>query len=832
MLDPLTALGVVGNLLQVIEFGFKLVQEGNEAYKSAEGTLSSNQAAEELSNDLLQLTKSLTKSEKDWLGAHVDSPLDPDEVRLRNLCERCIEIAVELNVQLRKLKVQQDSKFRRFQSYKQALVSVWRKDQVEATAAQLERYQREIDTHILVGLRRSADKADLKSTKQFNALDKQTKDLTLAVLGGNERIDSRLDEHGELLIRIQEHTSRILDAMSQSPQSIAEVEMSIVASKENSNEIGTLQDRPALSTALHMASSAGDILQVRRLLRTPNVDINARDENGCTPLHLCSTSEVCQKLLADRRIDRNVEDYEGRSVLHCAVLKRRLDVVKALLEAGVNASHEDDLGKTATFYARSCPVMSWLLKNGTGTDTRVKALRNNTGLIHMAWLADVDGVRFFLDQGANVNATNENGETALLKAARNGDVAVSELLIARGADLEMVKKGHRTPLLQAVRYNRPQVVSCLLRHGAKKEARLKNGNTALIEACALAHNDIAMSLVDAGCSIDATNTRAWTPLMMAASNGCDESVRSLLRKGADPRRSDADGTSSLYVATENGHAEVTRMLLERGVSVNAKTQKGFTPLTAASRSGHIECVKQLLQHGADPDMHGAYGSGYTALAEAAHHGHLQVVETLLHNGASIETGSNSGFSALSIAAHKGKDEIISFLIGHGAKVDKPGLGEQNPDLSVTPLMRAAISGFPSTINLLVKLGADINKQDRHGRTALGLGVHKGHQESVAVLLAHDVDVNAQTHKEGHTALMSAAERGNVEVVRMLVEANANLQIRDWRGCTAWAMAIQTGHDQNLEMLLRPTLDEQRKVHRLQAERHPSEIAAYMNEVYH
>jgi hypothetical protein len=376
MLDPLTALGVAGNLLQIIDFGFLLVTDGNQIYHSAAGALDENKAADELAQDLQTLTKRLLDSQAEWTKARGDAPLEPDEVRLRNICERCSEIAVELQTQLHKLKRQDGTKHRRLKSYKSALISVWRKDQIEAIVTRLARYQQELDTHILIGLRKSIQEAEWKNSVQFASLEHQTQELTISVINEGGKIDSKLDEQGDRLARIHEQTSQILAAIrlngrnSTSPATIYE-------------DVKDAQE--SHTTPLHEAVKAGEIRKVKQLLRSSKTDINAQDQDGCRPLHFASTGEMARRLLGDRNIEKNVEDNGGRTGLHCAVLTRRLDVIKALLEAGVDSTIKDDWERTAAFYAQDCPTALWMLKYGPETEAQAKDHFNHTGLLQMAW---------------------------------------------------------------------------------------------------------------------------------------------------------------------------------------------------------------------------------------------------------------------------------------------------------------------------------------------------------------------------------------------------------------------------------------------------------------
>ena len=821
MLDPLAALGVAGNVLQVIDFGFQLVSEGNKIYRSANGTIEENRAAEDLAQDLAVLAKGLSKSQTEWLQAHGDTPLDPDEVRLRNICDRCAEVAVELNVILQKLKVQDGTTHRRLKSYRQALISIWRKDQVDAIAVRLERYQNELNTHVLIGLRKSAQAEEVRNSAQFSALDQQTKDLTLAVLDGGQKLDARLSDQAEVLSRIHDQTSRILDT--------------IVAERKRSTSplptYDAVQEAKGVSsTPLHEAAEAGDALKVRQLLRSSGLDVNARDEHGCTPLHNASSGEAVKRLLADRRIEKNIEDYEGRSALHCAVLKRRLDVIKALLEASIDTTLEDDRGKTAAFYALECPAASWMLKYGHEVEGRAGDHLHNTGLIQMAWLGDIEGTKFFLRHNADVNARNDWRESALTEAARHGSTRIVETLIDNGAKVEITTGDEWTPLLQAVRDDREEVVRLLLRNGANKEAKLKNQNTVLGEACARGHLRIAEMLVEAGSNIETINSEKRTPLSTASYKGRPSFTRLLLSRGANKEFKDGNGCTPVYLTSQRNHPKTLKVLLGNGANANTSANDGFTALIRAAQQGHSECVKLLLIYGADINVHATNGSQHTALAEAAQHGRTEVATILLDRGARWDIGSKSGFGAVSIAAANGQDAVLRFLVEHGANIEQAGYSNRDPELSVTPLMRAAMNGHTNAVGVLAELGAKLDAQDTFGRTALYHATTSNHSGCANMLIQHGANLDIQTDKS-ETALMKAALKGSEAIVSLLVEAGANTRLRDWRGCTAWIFAIHWANDEKLKHLLNPGQDEDDTLHRLQTERHPSEIAAYLNEAY-
>lgn len=136
-MDPLSAFSVACGVVQLIQFASELVSAGNEIFHAPDGVLTQNKATEDVAKDLRDIADDLSKTQAKWL---VTQPLDPDELRLRTISDNCTSIATELTDRLDKLKVQ--GKHRRWKSYRQALMSVWQKDDIDKISAQLETYHK------------------------------------------------------------------------------------------------------------------------------------------------------------------------------------------------------------------------------------------------------------------------------------------------------------------------------------------------------------------------------------------------------------------------------------------------------------------------------------------------------------------------------------------------------------------------------------------------------------------------------------------------------------------------------------------------------------------
>lgn len=229
------------------------------------------------------------------------------------------------------------------------------------------------------------------------------------------------------------------------------------------------------------------------------------------------------------------------------------------------------------------------------------------------------------------------------------------------------------------------------------------------------------------------------PLIRAASKGRLPFVQSLLGQGANVNtRSSKSGAAPLHLAAFHARAEVVGELLKQGANKDALDDKQGTPLHWAAMNNRLNIVAILLDAGAD--------------------------FTIRRNG-------KDGATPVHVAAHRGFDGIVSALLQRGA--DKNARDNRGD----TALICAASMGRLLTVQVLVTAGADVNIQNSAGDTALSYAAHYGFDGIVASLIqTGEVDLNVRDSIQCDPPLTSAARRGHLPVVKLLLAAGADLDI--------------------------------------------------------
>ena len=436
--------------------------------------------------------------------------------------------------------------------------------------------------------------------------------------------------------------------------------------------------------------------------------------------------------------------------------------------------------------------------------------------------------RLLVKYPQQVNVWGGKCGTPLHGSALRGRVEVAQLLVAHGADVnsrssfegtplhaELTKGKHREPLPDSdsnVNIDSGSSSEESSLHPALEgepverwDWRLKShflyDRTPLHTASEEGHLIFAEWLLDSGAEVNVQDMTQNTPLHLATTRGRLDLVKMLLQRGADPQTRGQDGRTPLFSAVEGGNPDIVSLLLDHGADAHIRDKDENNALHIAAAHGHLEVARLLLA--LNLEVNARNSSRMTPLYNALNiNGKPDVVRLLLDHGAAVRKPVHGKRcrSALHLAAESGNSELVQMIL------------ELNPDIEArnaqgeTPLLTASSEGNPAVIQLLLDHGADPYVHDKDGKTALDkadtLGVSRmliklnvsqtcaflaaadrGDPEQMRLLLDYGASPNVRGDW-GTTPLHLAAARGRLGAVRFLVlEANVDIDAKDSDGST-------------------------------------------------
>jgi ankyrin repeat protein len=347
-------------------------------------------------------------------------------------------------------------------------------------------------------------------------------------------------------------------------------------------------------------------------------------------------------------------------------------------------------GNNHTIMEERKKVITTLIECGLDVDQQCKEKRTP---LHLAVNDDVIA-KLLLDLGANINATDEDGQNALHIVLKNSIVNT-------------------------------RTVKLLIDKGIYVNGRDCNQHTPLHYCCRNGHYDALVILLECGTNINAKDSMNRSPLYDAISRDNYNCVKVLLDHGADINAADNSGKTVLHAAFKRfggSSYDCIKMLLDHGADINAADNSGKTVLHAAfERFGEssYDYIKMLLDHGAD--INAADNSGKTVLHAAFERfgeSSYDYIKMLLDHGADINAADNSGKTVLHAASESFNQNnyyCIEMLLDHGADINAA-------DNSGKTVLHAASTRFGGSsydyIKMLLDHGADINAADNSGKTVL------------------------------------------------------------------------------------------------------------------
>ena len=639
-------------------------------------------------------------------------------------------------------------------------------------------------------------------------------------------------------------------------------------------------------TAVMLSAMSGKS-DMMKILIEAGADINIYDTEGSSALVNAVLYE-CVKILIDAGAKVEVPG-EQNSPINVAAVLGDIGCLKELLAAHGNKQDFEttpqNTGAVGDADSMAKMIIKPLLsaaKTGkaesveellkSGVDVNATDEFRNTALMTSVKIGSTPIFQLLVNHGAEINVENHKGETALywpvtqshaeyqrlqskegqyqrkhisnVELSLEGSSLMVYILLTKGAHLHDTKSGLNpcTVHLTSAEFKNPNpmVLKLLDAGGAKKNIKdLSSINflQSYAKDCIREHlkkvypeRSLYFMVPQLGLPerlqssllFDAAQNHHLVPnseenkFLHEIKEGNIENVQHLINARVDVNVQDENDMTPLMIASQACHVKLIEQLIKSGTDVNHQNSSGETALIYAINDWLTEsqiiysqvCVQVLLQHHAEINIQGKDGN--TALMYLAHMASQFQIKnlisdktsaalekymcTIINAGADPNLKNDNGCTALRFGANC--LNFVKKMIKSGADVnwkDKDGH---------TALTEATELGNVDSMETLIGAGAEINS----GRTPpLMTAAFKGHVESVKLLIREGADLDFQD-ENGSTALMTAVIKGHVGCAKLLIQVGADLNIRAKHGLTALMLTLHKGDVECLKMFLRERAD--------------------------
>jgi len=338
------------------------------------------------------------------------------------------------------------------------------------------------------------------------------------------------------------------------------------------------------------------------LLKKKGVNLNAPGRYGCRPIHNATMrgNYEAVRYLLEHNIFVDSTDVDGNTPLHIAVMNNKENVMNLLLSHKADVTRRNKQGKDIFSFAVQHKHYNLMqrLKEHPGVDINARDNNGQTAFMRAAATQDHESMNNLLSLDAHIDILDNNLENALHKVARNGDEAGLQLIIKNNPQLLTgTNNNGDSPLFIALQNGRLKVAKLLIYYGASLQTSNKNGETALHQASKSKNVDLLREILQNSKkpTIEGRDNNGLTALHYAAAYDNVDGMKELITHGASPMSCAHNGDTIAHTAAASGALHSLKLCQNYDPYMQLKRNKNNeTPFLIAVKKGSVEAAEFLL----------------------------------------------------------------------------------------------------------------------------------------------------------------------------------------------------------------------------------------------
>ena len=531
-------------------------------------------------------------------------------------------------------------------------------------------------------------------------------------------------------------------------------------------------------TVLQTLAKQGDIQNIKTLLEA-GADVSRVNKNGKNILHLSSDSknheELVRLVASYNKNLLNQTDNQGQTPFHRILPKKNERIIRTYIENGADPFLLSPQGQTAFEV-----IESWNEKKWNDFSQEIQTmLASKEEKKKQSWVID------------KVMSLKKEGEEK--KTEEVVEISSPELSVENKVEMDEVDEKGNSRFHILVKEKNLEEIKKLIELGVSKDVSNYEGMK-VFHLVALSRNLEIMKLFLNENNVNERNSQGETPLHLSVISGSEEAVNFVLNLGANLLSIDNNEETPLDLAFLWKHEKLVSILKDR--LIEYKNDLGQNALHVAVLRRDFKKAQELMKESSDRKkvLNEQDSLGQTPVYLAAKIGDMKMLKYLMKLGARMDVKSHEGLSPMSVARKENHTDIIMFLDPANKALmkhrDEKGNSNEESSSSVNslgenPLHWIARFGYLEGLKPYFKKVSmshqekDIlNVQDQWGQTALYLAAERGDKDIVKALLELNADYHISNH-EGKAPIQIAREQRYIDIVKIIENQNPeeNLDVK-------------------------------------------------------